>query len=98
MPAVQRAQDELKKDGIAVITISIDGTGATAVRPVFERGGYTLTALLDQNMDVARNFGVRGVPFTVIVDNKGMINARGLGHVDFNGPALRDYVRALARK
>ena len=98
MPAVQRAQDELKKDGINVITISIDGTGASAVRPVFDKGGYKLPALLDQNMDVARNFGVRGVPYTVIVDNKGMINARGLGHVDFDGPVLRNYVRALARK
>ena len=98
MPAVQRAHDELKKDGIAVITISIDGTGASAVRPLFEKAGYTLPALLDQNMDVARNFGVRGVPYTVIVDSRGMINARGLGHVDFDGPVLRRYVRALAGK
>ncbi len=98
MPSVQRAHDELKKDGINVITISIDGTGATAVRPVFAKGGYTLPALLDQNMDVARGFGVRGVPSTVIVDNKGMINARGLGHVDYDGEVLRKYVRSLAKK
>lgn len=98
MPSVQRAHDELKKDGIQVITISIDGTGASAVRPVFARNGYTMPALLDQNMDVARGFGVRGVPFTVVVDRKGMINARGLGHVDFNGRALRNYARDLAKK
>jgi alkyl hydroperoxide reductase subunit AhpC len=99
MPSVQRAHDELKKDGIQVITISIDGTGASAVRPLFEKAGYTLPALLDQNMDVARAFGVRGgVPYTVIVDNKGMINARGLGHVDFDGSVLRNYVRNLAKK
>ena len=49
-------------------------------------------------MVVARGFGVRGVPTTVIVDNKGMINARVLGHLDFDGPALRSYVRALAKK
>lgn len=98
MPSVQRAHDELKRDGIQVITISIDGTGAAAVRPVFAKGGYTLPALLDQNMDVARGFGVRGVPSTVIVDNKGMINARGLGHVDYDGEVLRKYVRNLAKK
>ncbi len=98
MPSVQRAHDELKKDGIQVITISIDGTGASAVRPIFDKAGYTLPALLDQNMDVARGFGVRGVPSTVIVDKKGMINARGFGHVDFDGQALRNYVRNLAKK
>lgn len=95
---MQRAHNELKKDGINVITISIDGTGAAAVNPVFAKGGYTMPALLDQDMTVARGFGVRGVPSTVIVDSKGLINARGLGHVDFDGQVLRNYVRNLARK
>lgn len=98
MPSVQRAHNELKKDGIQVITISIDGTGEAAIKPVFAKGGYTLPALIDQKMQVARGFGVRGVPFTVIVDRKGMINARGLGHVDFDGQVLRKYVRALAQQ
>jgi len=98
MPSVQRAHDELKKDGINVITISIDGSGEAAVKPVFAKGGYTLPALLDQNMDVARGFGVRGVPSTVIVDKRGMINARGLGHVDFDGQVLRNYARKLAKQ
>lgn len=98
MPSVQKAHNELKKDGIHVITISIDGTGEAAVKPVFSRGGYTMPALLDQNMNVARGFGVRGVPTTVIVDNKGMINARVLGHLDIDGPVLRSYVRNLAKK
>ena len=98
MPSVQRAHNELKKDGINVITISIDGTGESAVKPVFAKGGYTMPALLDQDMTVARGFGVRGVPSTVIVDKKGMINARGLGHVDFDGQVLRNYARNLAKQ
>ena len=98
MPSVQRAHNELKKDGINVITISIDGTGESAVKPVFAKGGYTMPALLDQDMTVARGFGVRGVPSTVIVDKKGMINARGLGHIDFDGQVLREYARDLAKK
>jgi alkyl hydroperoxide reductase subunit AhpC len=97
LPSVQRAHDELKKDGVQVITISIDGTGEAAVKPIFAKGGYTMPALLDQDMNVARGFGVRGVPSTVIVDKKGLIHARGLGHVDFDGKVLRDYARNLAR-
>lgn len=98
MPSVQRAHNELKKDGINVITISIDGTGEAAVKPVFAKGGYTMPALLDQDMTVARGFGVRGVPSTVIIDSKGIINARGLGHVDYDGQSLRNYARNLAKK
>lgn len=98
MPSVQRAHNELKKDGIQVITISIDGTGEAAVKPIFAKGGYTLPALIDQNMAVARDFGVRGVPSTVIVDNKGMIRARTTGHIDFDGAELRNFARSLNRK
>jgi len=98
MPSVQKAHNELKKDGINVITISIDGTGEAAVKPVFAKNGYTMPALIDQDMTVARSFGVRGVPSTVIIDSKGMINARVLGHLDFDGQALRGYVRNLAKK
>lgn len=97
MPSVQRAHEELGKDGIKVITVSIDGTGETAVKPIFAKGGYTLPALLDPSMEVARGFGVRGVPSTVVVDAKGMIRARTLGHIDYSGPELRNFARDLAR-
>jgi alkyl hydroperoxide reductase subunit AhpC len=97
MPSVQRAHNELKQDGIQVITVSIDGTGEAAVKPIFAKGGYTMPALLDLNMQVARGFGVRGVPSTVVVDAKGMIRARTMGHIDFDGPELRNYARGLAR-
>ncbi len=97
MPSVQRAHEELKKDGIQVITVSIDGTGEAAVKPIFAKGGYTVPALLDSSMEVARGFGVRGVPSTVVVDNRGMIRARTLGHIDYGGTELRNFARELAR-
>ena len=98
MPSVQKAHNQLKKDGIQVVTISIDGTGEAAVKPVFAKGGYTMPALIDQNMNVARSFGVRGVPTTVIIDKKGMISARVLGPLDMDSPALLATVRSLAKK
>lgn len=98
MPSVQKAHNELKKDGINVITVSVDAGGAAAVKPVFAKGGYTLPALIDSDMNVARGFGVRAVPYTVVVNTKGMITARGYGHVDFDGKVLRNYVRGLSKQ
>ncbi len=95
---MQRAHNELKKDGILVITISVDATGVAAINPIFAKGGYTMPAWIDADMTVARGFGVRGVPYTVVVDSKGMITARGYGHVDYDGPVLRKYARDLAKK
>jgi hypothetical protein len=57
-----------------------------------------MPALIDANMAVARDFGVRVVPSTVVIDTKGMIRARTTGHIDFDSAELRNYARSLNRK
>jgi peroxiredoxin len=96
MPSVQRAHETLGKNGIPVITVALDGTGAQAVKPFMAKHGYTVPALIDQKMEVARNFGVRAVPFTIVVDRKGMIVARGWGRFDVDAAEFRQYVQRLA--
>ena len=96
MPSVQRAHDTLRKNGIAVLTVSLDGTGEQAVKPFMAKHGYTVPALIDQKMEVARTFGVRAVPFTIVVDRKGMIVARGWGKFDVDAAEFRQYVQKLA--
>lgn len=96
MPSVQRAHEALKSDGVVVLAISIDGTGAQAAKPVMEEGKFSFPAPIDQSMSVARQFGVRGVPMTYIVDRKGVVVAQGYGPVDFDAAEFRAYVKALA--
>ena len=98
MPSVQRAHDILRKSGIPVITVSLDGTGEQAVKPFMAKHGYTVPAFIDQKMEVARAFGVRAVPFTIVVDRQGMIVARGWGPLDVDAAEFRQYVRRLAAK
>lgn len=96
MPSVQRAHDTLRKNGITVLTVSLDGTGEQAVKPFMAKHGYKVPALIDQKMEVARTFGVRAVPFTIVVDRKGMIVARGWGPFDVDAAEFRQYVQRLA--
>ena len=96
MPSVQRAHDTLRKNGIAVLTVSLDGTGEKAVKPFMAKHGYTVPTLVDQQMEVARAFGVRGVPSTVVVDRQGVIVARGFGPLDINATEFRQYAQRLA--
>jgi peroxiredoxin len=96
MPSVQRAHDTLRKNGIAVLTVSLDGAGEQAVKPFMAKHKYTVPALTDQRMEVARGFGVRGVPSTVVVDRKGMIIASGFGPYDIDSVEFRQYVQRLA--
>jgi peroxiredoxin len=98
MPSVQRAHETLQKNGISVLTVSLDGTGEQAVKPFMVKHGYTVPAYIDQKMDVARAFAVRAVPFTIVVDRQGMIVARGWGPFDVDAAEFRQYVQRLAAK
>lgn len=98
MPSVQRAHDTFKADGATVLAISIDGSGAQGARPVIDEGKFTFTVPIDQSMTIARQFGVRGVPTTFVVDRKGNIVAQGFGPIDFDAEAFRGFVKAVAAR
>lgn len=98
MPSVQRAHEAFKDSGISVLAISIDGTGMQAAKPVMDEGKFSFTAPVDQSMSVARQFGVRGVPMTFVVDRTGSIVAQGFGPIDFDAPEFRNYVKAVAAR
>jgi peroxiredoxin len=95
MPSVQRAHEALKDKDAVVLTISLDGTGERAVKPFLVAHGYTVPALVDPRMEVARAFGVRAVPATIVVDRAGAIVARGMGAFDMASPEFLQYVGSL---
>jgi len=92
---VQRVAETLKNTDIVILPISIDGSGEKAVQPYMEKHGYTFQTLIDQRMEVARQFGVRGTPTTVVINRKGQIVARGLGPFDLESPEFAQYLQQL---
>ena len=95
---MQRAHDEYKKTGVAVLAISIDGDGAKSVKPFIAEHKHTLPTPLDPSMNVARAVGVRVAPWTVVIDRDGTVVAGGYGPIDLLSPAFRNYVKALAAR
>jgi len=92
---VQKAHDTLKDKDVVVLAIAIDGTGAQAVQPYLAAHGYTIPALLDPRMEIARAFGMRAVPTTYVIDQAGMIVAQGIGMVDFESQQFERYLQCL---
>jgi peroxiredoxin len=92
---VQRVAGTLKDTDIVILPISIDGSGEKAVQPYMDKHGYTFQTLIDQRMEVARQFGVRGTPTTVVINRKGQIVARGLGPFDLESPEFAKYLQQL---
>jgi peroxiredoxin len=96
MPSVQRVHEALKDKNVVMLAISIDGTGLQAVAPYVTRHGYTMPIAIDPGMQVARAFGVRGIPTTFIINRRGEVVAGGFGPVDFDRPEFRQYIESLA--
>jgi hypothetical protein len=96
MPSVQRAHEALKDTtDVVVLTIALDGTGERAVKPFLAEHGYTVPALVDPRMEVARAFGARAVPTTMVVNRAGAIVAQGMGAFDMDSPEFMQYVGSL---
>jgi peroxiredoxin len=92
---VQRVTEMLKDKDVVILPISVDGSGESAVKPYMEKHGFTFRTLIDQRMEVARQFGVRGTPTTVVVNRAGKIIARGLGPLNFESPEFATYLEAV---
>jgi peroxiredoxin len=95
MPSVQKAHELFREKDVAVLAISIDGTGERAVKPFMAQHGYTFPSLIDQTMTVARQFGVRLVPTTYVVNREGVIVGAGVGPVDLTSPAFVQYLASV---
>jgi peroxiredoxin len=92
---VQRVIETLKDKDVVILPVSIDGGGESTVKPYMATHGYSFQTLIDQRMEVARQFGVRGTPTTVVVNRAGNIVARGLGPFDLESPEFAKYLEAL---
>ena len=93
---MQRVHEAFRDKDVVVLAISVDGGGEKAVKSFMAKRGYTFTTPVDVRMDIARKFGVRGVPTTYVINRQGAIVAHGFGPVDFDSPAFVQYLQALA--
>jgi peroxiredoxin len=95
MPSVQRAHERFRDKDVAFLMISIDGQGERAVAPFMTQHGYTFPSLVDQRMEVARNFGMRLVPTTYVLNRQGAIVGAGYGPIDVAGPEFVQFLETL---
>ena len=92
---MQKAHELLREKDVVVLAISIDGMGERAVKPFMAKHGYTFPSLIDQTMGVARQFGVRLVPTTYVVNGEGVIVGAGVGPLDLASPEFAQYLESV---
>jgi peroxiredoxin len=80
-PAMERLYRTYRDRGVAVIALHIQDTEADA-RAFLEAHRASYPAGLDPRLAVANRYGLRGTPYTVVVDRRGEIVARLHGRTD----------------
>jgi thiol-disulfide isomerase/thioredoxin len=96
LPSLAMLSKTLAPDDIAVLPLSSDRGGASAVAGFFQEHGISgLPILLDPHSAAAHAWNVRGIPTSFVIDKKGRQVARLEGSADWSTPAAGALIRKL---
>lgn len=97
MPFLQSFHDRYAKDGLTVVSVSIDGPDTSAdVAPYIRRQGYTFRVLLDDDGAIAQRHNPNyTAPFAVLVAKDGTVHKRIAGFQPSEAPELEKELRHL---
>ncbi|PZU51684.1 MAG: TlpA family protein disulfide reductase [Thauera sp.] len=92
MPALQALADS----GVVVLTIAVADRDADA-RRFLDQAGVALPLLFDREQRISKAWGVRLLPYTVVLDRRHRVVARAQGVVDWDASAVREQLQRLMR-
>jgi peroxiredoxin len=72
MPAMQTSYDKLRDKGFVVLAVN-ELEDDAKVRDHIKQHGHTFPVLMDRDNKVANQFGVFGLPVSVFIDEKGVV-------------------------
>ena len=79
-------------DRVVILAVNVQESPASALG-ILRDTGATFPAVLDTNGEVARRYGIRGMPSTYLLDASGIVRKSGPGAID--AERLRTELRAI---
>lgn len=76
-----------------VLAIALGDDSMQSAAAYLAAHDYTIPTLLDRQMEVARAFGIQGIPATLLIDRQGTVVARGHGPLALDSPAVQQYIQ-----
>ena len=95
---MEKLYQELKGEAFEILAVSIDVSGANAVRPFMIAHKLSFPALTDSKGDLKSLYQTTGVPESVIIDKDGIIVEKVIGPRDWATPGAIRYFRNLIHK
>ncbi len=81
MKAIESVYQRHQGKGLEVLAVNA-GQDKASIEAFIKKVGFTYPALLDEKSNIARSYGVVGLPTTYFVDAKGVIRAKIIGEAD----------------
>ena len=93
---MERLYQRYKGRGFTILALSID-TNVDAVPPFVHKYQLSFPVGLDSDSAVAREYGMRALPTTYLIDANRHVVALAVGPRDWDSAAARAVVEALLR-
>lgn len=91
---MERLYRRYRERAVTILAISID-TNVDVVAPFVRRYGLTFPIGLDPSSAVAKEYGMRALPTTYLIDAAGQVVALAAGARDWDGAAAKAVVESL---
>ncbi len=97
MPSMEKLYRKFKNRDFTIVTINLQET-TKAVKAFFKRYRLTFPALLDSDGIVGRLFGIRSIPATFILNQKGGMVGKAFGPREWDGKVAEQLFDLLIKK
>jgi thiol-disulfide isomerase/thioredoxin len=95
LPALAALRAALAAEGLSVLAVSVDAGSPDAVARFAAERAPGLEVLLDPSEELARRYGVRAYPTSVVIDRRGRVVHRAAGAFAWDAPESVAWFRAL---
>jgi len=93
---MEKLYQEFKGEGLEVVAINFMEK-EKPIKSFLKENGFTFPVLLDKKGEIARNYGVHGLPVTYLIARNGNLIARSMGYKDWYKPEIRQLIGTLLK-
>ena len=98
MPSMERLYQTFKQADFVLLAVSMDRQGEEVARPFVENLKLTFPVLLDSTLEVSRQYGVRGLPTSYLIDPDGRLIGAVIGARDWYRTEAKALLAGLLRQ
>jgi peroxiredoxin len=95
---MERLYQTFKHTPFRLLAVSLDRQGEAAARPFVESLKLTFPVLLDNGLEVSRQYNVRGLPSTYLIDPDGMLIGVAIGARDWHKTEAKLLIAGMLRQ